>query len=140
MNKKLYILLVLLGLIPATYLLFLTLLFGWFTLSEINLSNLLDKIPILFCFSSGICGYLGLLSILRGLQKRYNKLNLMLLLLGLLGYILFVSFIGTKGAWERVLFGDGNIGEWLIGILPNVISLIFIVWILTKMYKQKNEK
>ncbi|MGL2962715.1 hypothetical protein ACSVH2_02710 [Flavobacterium sp. RSB2_4_14] len=140
MNKKFYILFVLLGLIPATYWLFLTLLFGWLTLSEINLSNLLDEIPILFCFSLGICGYLGLLSMLRGLQKRYYKLNLMLLGSGLLGNILFISYVGTKGAWERVLFGDGNIGEWLIGILPNVISLTFIVWILTKMYKEKNEK
>ncbi len=140
MNKKLYILFVLLGLIPATYLLFLTLLFGWFILLEINLSNLLDKIPILFCFSLGICGYLGLLSILRGLQKRYYKLNLMLLGFGLLGNILFVSFIGTKGAWKRVLFGEGDIVEWFVGMSPNFISLTFIILILTKMYKEKNEK
>jgi hypothetical protein len=139
-NKKLYILFVLLGLIPATYLLFLTLLFGWFILLEINLSNLLDKIPILFCFSLGICGYLGLLSILRGLQKRYYKLNLMLLGFGLLGNILFVSFIGTKGAWKRVLFGEGDIVEWFVGMSPNFISLTFIILILTKMYKEKNEK
>ena len=90
MNNKLYILFVLLGLVPATYWLFLTLIFGWFTLSEINLSNLTDSILILFCFSFGICGYLGLLSILRGLQKRFYKLNLILLGLGLLGYILFL--------------------------------------------------
>ena len=140
MNKKLYILFVLLGLIPATYLLFLTLLFGWFTLLEINLSNLFDKIPILFCFSLGIFGYLGLLSILRGLQKRYYKLNLMLLGFGLLGNILFISLIGTKGAWKRVLFGEGDIVEWLTGMLPNIISLTFIVLILTKIYKEKNEK
>lgn len=140
MNKKLYILFVLLGLIPATYLLFLTLLFGWFILLEINLSNLLDKIPILFCFSLGICSYLGLLSILRGLQKRYYKLNLMLLGFGLLGNILFVSFIGTKGAWKRVLFGEGDIVEWFVGMSPNFISLTFIILILTKMYKEKNEK
>lgn len=140
MKKGLYILFVLLGLVPATYLLFLTLIFGWFTLSEINLSNLTDSILILFCFSLGICGYLGLLSTLRGLQKQYYKLNLMLLGLGLLGYILFVSFIGTNGAWERVFFGDGNLGERLIGILPNVSSLAFIVLILTKMYNEKNEK
>jgi hypothetical protein len=139
-NKKLYILFVLLGLIPATYLLFLTLLFGWFILLEINLSNLLDKIPILFCFSLGICGYLVLLSILRGLQKRYYKLNLMLLGFGLLGNILFVSFIGTKGAWKRVLFGEGDIVEWFVGMSPNFISLTFIIFILTKMYKEKNEK
>ncbi len=140
MNKKLYILFVLLGLIPATYLLFLTLLFGWLVLSEINLSNLLDEIPILFCFSLGICGYLGLLSTLRGLQKRYYKLNLMLLGFGLLGNILFISLIGTKGAWKRVIFGEGDIVEWFVGILPNIISLILIVLILSKIYKDRNEK
>ena len=139
MNKKLYILFVLLGLIPATYLLFWTLLFGWIALSEINLSNLLDKIPILFCFSLGICGYLGLLSTLRGLQKRYYNLNLMLLGFGLLGNILFLSFIGA-GVWKRVLFGDGNILEWLIIMSPNFISLTFIIFILSKMYNEKNEK
>jgi hypothetical protein len=139
MNKKLYILFVLLGLIPATYLLFWTLLFGWIALSEINLSNLLDKIPILFCFSLGICGYLGLLSTLRGLQKRYYKLNLMLLGFGLLGNILFISLIGA-GVWKRVLFGDGNILEWFIIMSPNFISLTFIIFILSKMYNEKNEK
>ena len=137
MNKKFYILFVLLGLIPATYWLFLTLLFGWLTLSEINLSRLLDKIPILFCFSLGICNYLGLLSILRGLQKRYFKLNLMLLGFGLLGNILFVSYFGTKGAWKRVLFGEGNLGEWLLYILPNIVSLTFVIFILIKMYNEK---
>ncbi len=139
MNKKLYILFVLLGLIPATYLLFWTLPFGWIALSEINLSNLLDKIPILFCFSLGICGYLGLLSTLRGLQKRYYKLNLMLLGFGLLGNILFISLIGA-GAWKRVLFGEGNILEWFIIMSPNFISLTFIIFILSKMYNEKNEK
>jgi hypothetical protein len=64
----------------------------------------------------------------------------MLLGFGLLGNILFVSFIGTKGAWKRVLFGEGDIVEWFVGISPNFISLTFIILILTKMYKEKNEK
>ena len=139
MKIKIYILFILLGLIPATYLLFLTLLFGWYTLSEINLSNFPDSILILFCFSFGISGYLGLLSLLRGLQKRYHKLNLILLGLGLLGYILFVSFTCPKGAWKRMLFDDRNLVERLVGMLPNIVSLTFALLIILKMYKEKNE-
>ena len=134
-KKVLYILFVLSGLIPATYLLFLTIFFGGVILLEMNKIDLTDLL-ILLCFLFGICGYLGLLSLLRGLQEKFYKTNLILLGTGFLGFFLFTTFIGQKRAWEWI-FNIEEIDEWLVFMLPNIVSLTFIALILIKMFERK---
>ncbi|SEH99979.1 hypothetical protein SAMN02927937_02646 [Paenimyroides aquimaris] len=137
-KRVLYILFVLSGLIPATYLLFLTLLYGGVILLEMNKIDLTDLL-ILLCFAFGICGYLGLLSLLRGLQEKYYKTNLILLGLGIIGFFIFMTFIGQAPAREWI-FNIEEIDEWLVFMLPNIVSLTFIALILTRITMNKIER
>jgi hypothetical protein len=136
MKKGHYILFVLLGLIPASFLLFMILVSGIFGFA------LSGKIIYLFGMLLGISGYLGFLSLLRGLKEQYYKLNLILLGLGLFGFNMFLFFDQEMaGVWKRTLSGERNLDEWLLlFLLPNIVSLIFIVLILSKMYEERNEK
>lgn len=136
MKKGYYILFILLGLIPATFLLFMILVSGIFGLA------LSGKIIYLTQMLLGISGYLGLLSLLRGLKKKYFKLNLILLGLGLFGINMFLFFDEEMaGIWKRMLSGERNVDEWLlVFLLPNIVSLFFVIFISIKMYNQKSEK
>ena len=135
MKKIYYILFLLLGLIPATFLLFMILVSGIFGIA------LSGKIIYLIQILLGISGYLGLLSLLRGLKKRYFKLNLILLGLGLLGFNMFLFFDEEMaGVWKRILSGKGNLEQLLLYMLPNIVILTFVIFILIKMYNEKNEK
>lgn len=99
------------------------------------------KISYLIQIFLGISGYLGLLSLLRGLKKRYFKLNLILLGLGLLGFNMFLFFDEEMASvWRRILSGKGNLEQWLLYMLPNIVSLTFVIFISVKMYNEKNEK
>lgn len=136
MKKSHYILFVLLGLIPASLLLFMILVSGIFGFA------LSGKIFYLIEMLLGISGYLGFLSLLRGLKEQYYKLNLILLGLGLFGFNMFLFFDEEMaGVWKRTLSGERNVDEWLIVfLLPNIVSLIFVILISIKMYNIKNEK
>ena len=135
-KKVYYISFLLLGIIPATFLLFLILVSGVFGFALSG--KFIYIIQLLF----GLSGYLGLLSLLRGLKKQHFKLNLILLGLGLFGFNMFLFFDKEmSGVWKRILSGKANLDQWfLIYFSPNVIILIFIILILAKMYKEKNEK
>ena len=136
MKKAYYILFVLLGVIPASFLIFMILVSGIFGFA------LSGKIIYLVQILLGICGYLGFLSLLRGLKERYYKLNLILLGLGLFGFNMFLFFDEEMaGVWKRTLSGERNVDEWLlVFLLPNIVSLIFVIFISIKMYDNKNEK
>ena len=135
MKKVYYILFLSLALIPATFLLLMILISGVFGFS------LSGKIIYLIQILLSISGYLGLLSLLRGLQKRYYKLNLILLGLGLLGFNMFLFFDEEmSGVWKRIISGEGNLAQLLLYLLPNIVSMTFIVLILIKVNKQINEE
>jgi hypothetical protein len=136
MKKAHSFLFVLLGLIPARFLLFMILVSGIFGFA------LSGKMIYLFEMLLGISGYLGYLSLLRGLKEQYYKLNLILLGLGFFGFNMFLFFDQEMaGVCKRTLSGERNIDQWLlVFLLPNIVSLIFIVVISSKMYKERNEK
>lgn len=88
-----------------------------------------------------ISGYLGLLSLFRGLKKQYYKLNLILLVLGLIGFNMFLFFDEEMENARRNIFSDNwNLTQLLLFILPNIITLTFVVVIFIKMYNDKNER
>lgn len=89
--KKLFILS---GLLPATFLLGLTILF----LPDLikNLSLELVEIFIVLSITFGICGYIGLLlSLLPKLEHKY-LLKFKILILGIIGSVTFTSIAGGK--------------------------------------------
>ena len=135
MRKVYYILFLLLGLTPATFLVFMILVSSIFGVA------LTGKIIYLIQIFLGITGYLGLLSLLRGLKKRYFKLNLILLGLGLIGFNMFLFYDQEmEVVWKRVFSGEANLEQYLLYVLPNIVSLTFMIIISIKMYKDKNEK
>lgn len=103
--------------------------------------GLSGKVFYLIQMFLGISGYLGLLSLLRGLKKKYFKLNLILLILGLLGFNMFLFFDQEmESVWKRIVSGKANIEQWLLFILPNIVSLTFIILISIKIYNERNER
>lgn len=131
MKKRYYIFFLLLGIIPATLLLFMILISGVFGFA------LSGKIIYIIEIFFGISGYLGLLSLLHGLKKEYFTLNLILLTLGLIGFNTFLFFDEEMiGVWKRILLGKGNLGQWLLYLLPNIVSLTFIMFISIKIYTE----
>lgn len=135
MKKGYYILFLLLGIIPATFLLIMILISGIFGVA------LSGKISYLIQIFLSISGYLGLVSLLRGLKKKYYKLNLILLGLGFLGFNMFLFFDEEMtNLSRRILSGKGSIEQLSLYVFPNVVILAFVFMISIKMYNEKNEK
>jgi hypothetical protein len=135
MKKGYYILFLLLGIIPATFLLIMILVSGIFG------AALSGKISYLIQMFLSISGYLGLVSLLRGLKKKYYKLNLILLGLGFLGFNMFLFFDEEMtNLSRRILSGKGSIEQLSLYVFPNIIILTFVFMISIKMYNEKNEK
>ena len=136
MKKAHIILFVLLGLIPASFLLFMILVSGFFGFA------LSRKIFYLVEMLLSISGYLGFLSLIRGLKEQYYKLNLILLGLGLFGFNMFLFFEEEMaGVWISFLSGKRNLDGWLlVFLLPNIVSLLFVIIISVKMFSNKIEK
>ncbi|WMW77758.1 hypothetical protein RF683_09725 [Flavobacterium sp. 20NA77.7] len=135
MRKVYYILFILLGIIPATFLLIMILISGIFG------AALSGKISYLIQMFLGISGYLGLISLLRGLKKKYYKLNLILLGLGFLGFNMFLFFDEEMtNLSRRILSGKGSLEQLSQYVFPNIVILTFVVIISIKMYNEKNEK
>ena len=135
MKKGYYILFLLIGIIPATFLLIMILISGVFG------ASLSGKISYIIQMLLGISGYLGLLSLLRGLKKRYLKLNLILLGSGLLGFNMFLLFDEEMtSVWKKIISGKGTLEQLSIYLLPNIVILTFVILISIKMYNVKNEK
>ena len=129
MRKVYYILFILLGIIPATFLLIMILISGIFG------AALSGKISYLIQMFLGISGYLGLISLLRGLKKKYYKLNLILLGLGFLGFNMFLFFDEEMtNLSRRILSGKGSLEQLSQYVFPNIVILTFVVIISIKMY------
>lgn len=134
-KKTYYKLFILLGLIPESFLLFMILASGIFGFA------LSGKIIYLIQIFLSISGYLGLILLFQGLKKRYFKLNLTLIGLGLLGFNMFLFFDEEMtNVGRRILSGEGNLEQYLLYILPNIVSMTFFIVISIKMYNEKNEK
>jgi hypothetical protein len=135
MRKVYYILFILLGIIPATFLLIMILISGIFG------AALSGKISYLIQMFLGISGCLGLISLLRGLKKKYYKLNLILLGLGFLGFNMFLFFDEEMtNLARRILSGKGSLEQLSLYVFPNIVILTFVFIISIKMYNEKNEK
>ena len=118
--KKLFILS---GLLPATFLLGLTILF----LPDMikNLSLELVEIFMVLSMIFGICGYIGLLlSLLPKLEHKY-LLKFTLLILGLIGSVTFTTITGGKRAWTWVLSIE-EFDEWIIWVWHLIVSIVLI--------------
>jgi hypothetical protein len=135
MRKVYYILFLLLGIIPATFLLIMILISGIFG------AALSGKISYLIQIFLGISGYLGLVSLLRGMKKKYYKLNLILLGLGFLGFNMFLFFDEEMtNISRRILSGKGSLEQLSLYIFPNIVILTFVIMISIKMVNEINEK
>ncbi len=135
MRKVYYILFILLGIIPATFLLIMILISGIFG------AALSGKISYLIQMFLGISGCLGLISLLRGLKKKYYKLNLILLGLGFIGFNMFLFFDEEMtNLSRRILSGKGSLEQLSLYVFPNIVILTFVFIISIKMYNEKNEK
>ena len=132
-KRVLYILFTLLGLIPATLLLFIIIVFGLNGLSyKLDIVDFL----IVVLFLCGICGYVGLLSLLRGLRKKYHKIHL--ILLGLGSIVFGYSSWGLLDHSPKFTVDIAETIVLLVLTLPTVVSITFIVLILQRMSKRKN--
>lgn len=134
MKKSYYILFLLLGIIPATFLLFMILISGIFGFGLSGKSIYVIQMVL------AISGYLGLLSLLRGLKTKYFKLNLILLILGLIGFNMFLFFDEEMASVRKnILSYNVSLTQLLLFVLPNIVIMLFVIVILIKMRSRKNE-
>ena len=132
MKNFFYTILVLSGLIPATYLLIIAGLF----LSEIipSLPEDSSQIKTLVSLLIGICGYIGLVIAL--IPKFYPKhlLKIAFCLAGILGFALFISVEGNGITWDWFAKMEEP-DEWLVFMWPNTVCLILIILNLIQQIK-----
>lgn len=136
----------LLGLIPAVYLLVMTIMFlPDFFRAFLSPKQLSDSI-LLLALLLGVMAFVGLcLQIIFPYNKRI-KLKLWFLSLGLLGYVVFMSlFVGWR-YWVEILdFIKSPIEEafgfWIL-LWPSLVSLVLIgynIWLLIRLPKEENQ-
>ena len=131
--KKLFILS---GLLPATFLLGLTLLFLPDQIK--NLSLELDEIFLFLSMIFGICGYIGLLlSLLPKFEHKY-LLKFALLVLGIIGSVIFTTIAGGNRAWTWILNIE-EFDEWIIWIWPLIVSIVLIGLNGRKLFSKNEE-
>ena len=124
MKNFFYTILVLSGLIPATYLLIIAGLF----LSEIipSLREDSSQTKTLFSLLMGICGYIGLVIAL--IPKFYSKhlVKILFCLIGILGFALFMTVEGNGITWNWFTKMEEP-DAWLIFMWPNIVCIILII-------------
>ena len=121
------------GLLPATFLLVLTLIFMPDVIKNMSLE--FDEILMFLSMSFGIGGYIGLLlSLLPKFENKY-LIKLTFLLLGIIGSITFSSIAGGKRAWTWVL-NVQEFDEWFISIWPIIVSIVLAIWNGQKLFKK----
>ena len=124
MKNFFYTILVLSGLIPATYLLIIAGLF----LSEIipSLREDSSQTKTLFSLLMGICGYIGLVIAL--IPKFYPKhlVKILFCLIGILGFALFMTVEGNGITWNWFTKMEEP-DAWLIFMWPNIVCIILII-------------
>ena len=131
MKQILYIILIS-GLIPATWLLGLTFLGIYFAIPNAELT--FDYILSITSMILGIGGYVGLLLLLKGLHKTSRIKKLTLLLCGLTGFLIFMLHVSPRNFFEWLF--EFEI-ESLIGKWPLIVSLIFSGLLLNDLIKNK---
>ena len=130
-REILYIILIS-GLIPATWLLILTFLGIYSAILNVELSlNYLLSISSMFL---GIFGYVGLLMLLKGLHKNNQIKKLIFLVCGLIGFLIFMTFLSPRNFSDWLFEYDF---ESIIGKFPIVVSLTFSVLIVNELIKNK---
>ena len=127
MKKTLYIILIS-GLIPATWLLGLTFLGIYWSIPNAELT--FDYILSITSMILGIGGYIGLLLLLKGLHKTSRIKKLTFLLSGLIGFLIFMLHMSPRNFSEWIFEFDieGFIGKW-----PLIVSLLFAVLIINDL-------
>ena len=125
MKAFLYILLIS-GIVPATFMFFQTLMMLFLFISDTDFS--LIDILIMISFLFGLCGYIGLLITLKGLHNTNHLKKLILIGLGLIGFTMFFNIAGTKNFWNWVLKIEEP-DEWFLGIWPILVSIVFLIMI-----------
>ena len=121
------IILILSGIIPATFLLFMC----FFMIGKIMTDWSFDSQDIIYLTTSlfGIFGYAGLILLL--LEHRIKRVLIVtFLLMGILSFILFVSQSGIK-AWSWIITMEEP-DEWFIIVWPTIVALISVIRISLK--------
>ena len=131
MKQILYIILIS-GLIPATWLLGLTFLGIYFAIPNAELT--FDYILAITSMILGIGGYVGLLLLLKGLHKTSRIKKLTLLLCGLIGFLIFMLHMSPRNLFQWLFEFET---ESLIGKWPLIVSLLFSVLIIKDLIKNK---
>ena len=131
MKQILYIILIS-GLIPATWLLGLTFLGIYFAIQNAELT--FDYILVITSMILEIGGYVGLLLLLKGLHKTSRIKKLTLLLCGLIGFLIFMLHVSPRNFFEWLFEFET---ENLIGKWPLFVSLLFSVLIIKDLIKNK---
>ena len=126
MKTILYYIFLFSGLLPALYLLILTLFFLPGLLKDFIYYHENGVAPILFSCLLGICGFIGLISLIGRKAKQSYSLTITLLSLGIIGAIIFLIITGGREALEWVLsFEEPD--EWFVFVWPNIVSLTFAI-------------
>lgn len=116
------IILIISGLIPATYLLFMCLFMIGKILSDWSFDSQSTIYLIISIF--GVFGYIGLILLL--LEHRIRKrLIVTFLLMGILSFIIFIYQSGTR-AWNWLITMEEP-DEWFIFVWPSIVAFISII-------------
>ena len=126
---------VLSAVIPATCMLFISLLF----LSDI-ISYGAATVYQGFFYTSIVFGALGYVGLILNLIPKFNKSYLTKLIFCLLGSIGFAIFLNLQGDYNtfRWIIEIQEPQEWIIFIWPNVVTLVLIMFFIYKLtFKNK---
>lgn len=132
LTQNLLYLILLVGIVPATWLLFLTCLLGLFLLENAVWS--LDFILVVVSMILRIFGYVGFLSLFEGLHKTNHVKKIALLLGGIIGFILFMIQVSPRNMTDWLL--DTSM-EAQLGKLPITVSGLFLVLTIIDFTKNK---
>jgi hypothetical protein len=124
MKLALKYLLIISGLIPALYLLGLTLIFLPGIVKDFDYS--LVETIIIMSMLFGVLGFLGLVfSVLPRFENR-PRLKFILLTAGVIGSFVFTTVAGGKKAWMWIFYIE-EFDEWIIWAWPVIVSIILLV-------------
>jgi FtsH-binding integral membrane protein len=130
--KKIFILT---GLLPATFLLGLTIIFLPSFIRDLSFEFDDIFLPVSMIF--GICGFIGLLLSIMPKFEDKRLLKLVFLILGILGSIMFISIAGGKEAWTWILKIE-EFDEWIIAVWPLIVSIVLIYLNIQKIFNKKH--
>ena len=126
--KQLLYLILISALLPATWLLALTVMGIYFAIPNAELS--FDFFLIISSMLLEIGGYIGLLLLLKGLHKTNHIKKLSFLLCGLLGFLIFMLHVSPRNFidWLLEYEVESMIGKW-----PLIVSLVFSILIIMNL-------